>query len=532
MKTTDITLPKKTVESGPTKPIFEGKIDDYIPIAQQLLTEAGTDLSKQSEAFGEICKQFAKFNDPCKTDFFLNALCEEFKIKKSKFNSGIKAAKKQFEVDSRGEIGDDTSPLINRVMKFIKERYDIFFNEIANKFLCKRKDEKDFRGMNIDNIYCELKKNHLSFSQNDLRSLLKSDFVPKINVFQTYFETLLPWDGEDYIGQLTEYIKIQVPPGSNEQDRFNRMFKKMLVRSIACSLGVGFNKQCFTLVHEKQNSGKSTFLRWLCPPALQDYYTESIGTSKDDLIALTENFIVNIDELSTLSKFDIDALKSVMSKDKIKVRLPYGERAEMLQRRCNFVASTNRMEFLNDETGSVRWVCFELVTINWDYNKDIDINKVWSQAYHLYKNPDYKYQLTPEEIQENENANRAFLIRSPEMDLIQKYLHTRTKEEFTQQGNNGSIKFMNATDIMTFIHGKISGSIKLSPSNVGKALTSLKFKRDGHYTTGRGMTLKGYYVEERTDNDTFDSIDMVFQPESGTLIQEKKHMANQTDLPY
>jgi hypothetical protein len=527
----DIILPKKTVKASDGATADEILIDDYILTARRLLSDTKGNTKLQSEAINEICLQFVRCGESIKIEQYITDLAREFSIGKAVFKTGIQAAKSKIKSESKGDIGDDSTPLINRVMKFLAERYEIFFNEIANKFMCKVKGESHYKEMNLDNIYCELKKNHLSFSHADLKSLLKSDFIPKINVFERYFEGLPSWDGTDYIGALAKYIKIHIPPGSNEQDRFNRMFRKMLVRTVACSLNAAFNKQCFTLVHEKQNSGKSTFLRWLCPLALEEYYAEGIGTSKDDLIALTENFLINIDELSTLSKQDINGLKSVMSKDKVKVRLPYGERAELLQRRCSFVASTNRMEFLNDETGSVRWVCFLLKEINWDYKREIDVDLVWSQAYHLFRESNFDYQLSPEEIQENEQANRTFLIRSPEMELIQKYLVSSSQDEYKEQGVYGLIKFMTSTDILTFIQSKSQGAIKLIPTNVGKSLALLGFAVESMYFKNMKMSVKGYYVQERDGSDEYANGESNIT-ESAQLDLERKDESYQARLPY
>lgn len=496
----DITLPSKISDPINSGEKSDLKIEEYILEATELLKKAGTDINGQLEAIETICSQLVLFKNDLKTYRYIDELSNEFKIKKTEFKRAFKDAKKLYDEENCGDIGDDATPLINRVEKYIIERYEIFFNLIANKFMYRIIGESDYMELNLDNIYRELKKHHLSYSHSDLKSLLKSDFTIKINVFTQYFENLPEWDGVDIIGRLAEYIKVQdLTKKTNERERFSRMFKKTLVRMVACSLEAGFNKQCFTLVHDKQNSGKSTFLRWLCPPPLADYYSEAVGISKDDLIALTENFIINIDELSTLSKYDINALKSVMSKDRVKVRLPYGERPEMLQRRCNFVASTNRLEFLNDETGSVRWVCFLLSSIDWNYKKEIDINKVWSQAYHLFKSTNFNYQLSPSEILENEVANKAFLIRSPEMELIQKYLYPSTLEKFQKNVFNEPVKFMTATDIAGFIQIKSGGSIKPIAANVGKALTMLGFDRDTKYSTDEKMSLKGYYVKEVTN---------------------------------
>ncbi len=502
MKNTEIVLPPKITEATASGGAVDITIETYIIEAKLLLTKAGNDTESQLAAITEICDRLVYFRNDLKTYRYIDELSTEFKIKKMDFKHALKEAKKIYEEENNGDIGDDSTPLINRVENYISTRYEIFFNIIANKFMYRIIYESEYMEMNLDNIYRELKKHHLSYSHSDLKSLLKSDFTTKVNVFKEYFENLTPWDGTDIIARLAEYVKVQdLTKKTNERERFNRMFKKTLVRMVACSLEAGFNKQCFTLVHDKQNSGKSTFLRWLCPPTLADYYSEAVGISKDDLIALTENFIINIDELSTLSKYDINALKSVMSKDRVKVRLPYGERPEMLQRRCNFVASTNRLEFLNDETGSVRWVCFLLSSINWDYKKDIDINKVWSQAYHLFQTTKFNYQLTPAEIAENELANKTFLIRSPEMELIQKYLDPSSKSEFDNQSFDEPVKFWTATEVGTFIQHKSAGSIKPISANIGKALAMLGFSRETKYYLEDKMSLKGYYVKEITNEE-------------------------------
>lgn len=504
-----ITLPgnKPAPSENETSDFLDLKMEDYVTEARKLLTDAGDDLGRQTEAIVEIVNQMVSYNNQVKMMRYVDQLAKEFKIKKGDFTLAIKEA--QSAQKKGAEDDGESSPLVSRVEQYITKRYKIYFNVVANKFMYKEHDAKEFTEMNEHNIYRELQKAHLKYSMSDLKSLLKSDFVEKRNVFVEYFDNLPPWDGEDHIEKLTQYVKVQDIKGkNNEQERFNRMFKKMFVRSVACSLEADFNKQCFTMVDEKQNSGKSTFMRWLCPPKLEDYYTENIGTSKDDLIALTENFIVNIDELSTLSKYDINALKSVMSKHRVKVRLPYGERPELLQRRCNFVASTNRLEFLNDETGSVRWVCFLLDRINWNYNKEVDINKVWAQAYHMFKETNFDYQLSPAEVEENEKANKTFLIRSPEMELIQRYMEPSTQEAFNEDRrininpDNYEVAFLTATDILTELHKRNVSNIKMSSVNVGKSLKILGFTQQSKYREDIGISIKGYYLKFKNNLDT------------------------------
>lgn len=260
----------------------------------------------------------------------------------------------------------------------------------------------------------------------------------------------------------------------------------MLVRCIACALDDSvFNKQAFILIHENQNSGKSTFCRWLCPPFLKDYIAENINTDKDSLIALATNFIINMDELATLSKADKNTLKSFLSKDKVNVRMPYDAKTTIKPRRANFIGSTNKDEFLTDETGSVRWLCFELTDrINFDYSKDIAINDIWRQAYVLYKE-DFQYQLTPDEFEENERVNKAYTITTAEMELIPKKFKPATKETHDL--------FLTASDILKEI-SKDNYSFKSNNYSIGKALKVLGFPKDSQYSKDMNMSIKGYYV--------------------------------------
>ncbi|WP_297092203.1 VapE domain-containing protein [uncultured Draconibacterium sp.] len=518
-----ITLPNKSQSNNS---IEESKMEDYIPTARQLLEAAGADVEKQLNAIQEITSKLISFENPLKMMRYIDVLCKDFKIKKEEFKIAVKQAESE---KKETESSVESSALVTRVEQHILKKYEIYFNVVSNKFMYKETGSKEFTSLNEHNLYRDLQKNHLKYSLSDLKSLLKSDFVQKRNPFFEYFEHLAAWDGEDHIEKLLGYITIIDPnPNSDiekEKERFKRMFKKMLVRSIACSLEIDFNKQCFTLVGPGQNIGKSTFLRWLCPPKLEDYLSENIGTSKDDLIALTENFIVNIDELSTLTKYDINALKSVMSKHRVKVRLPYGERAELLQRRCNFVASTNRTEFLNDETGSVRWVCFWVTKINFDYNKDIDINNVWAQAYHIFNETNYNYQLTPQEIDENEEANKSYLIRSPEMELIMKFMKPGKK-------GDTDIEFRTATEIITELHQKNVSNLKLNAVNVGKALKILGFIQESKYRSDIGISVKGYYVATRDGNQNTDEEDSDTASADSETLNNQQQKATQNNIPF
>ena len=322
----------------------------------------------------------------------------------------------------------------------------------------------------------------MKFSLSQLKSLLQSDFIPEFDPFIDYFNSLPAWDGHtDHITALAGYVK------AVDQPAFTYHFRKMLVRCVACALKeYYYNKQAFIIVGYRQNTGKSTWIRFLCPPKLSGYIYENISTDKDAMMCLSENFIINLDELAIFDKKEINYLKSLLSKDRVKIRRPFATRATSDARRASFFGSTNNNVFLADETGSVRWLCFEIDSIDFAYAKNIDINQVWAQAYHLFQSG-VAYELTPAEIRDNEKRNEQFQYLSIEYELIQKtYLPGDTYNNFA---------FYTASDILQNLTEKYSLRSRLSPEKIGKALTKLGFQKSARRKENQLRPVYGYFVK-------------------------------------
>ncbi|MDD2386946.1 MAG: VapE family protein [Bacteroidales bacterium] len=292
------------------------------------------------------------------------------------------------------------------------------------------------------------------------------------------------WDREtDHVAFLCSFIK------AKDQKRFNHHFFKWLVRVVkTATQPESYNKQAFVLVSNKQNSGKSTFCRFLCPRVLTQYIAENIGTDKDSHVAITENFLINLDELSQADKAEINAFKSMFSKDKVKARLTYDKRASIHVRRASFIGSIDKWEFLTDENGSVRWLCMEIDYIDWDYSKKVDMDKVFSMVWHLSKDRNFQSELIKEEIEENERINKKFQISSPKADLIERFFEPSNEE-------NGE-QFYNATEILEYIMNKTS--IKLTAEKVGKSLRFLNYERISRKQDGK--VKHGYWLKEILKN--------------------------------
>lgn len=377
------------------------------------------------------------------------------------------------KTDNKNHKASTKTNVFNLTEEYLSERYNLRFNIISLEFEICEKSKTNWRELNENTLYVELQKEGINISLANLNALLKSDFVPEYNPFENYFKSLPEWDGVDHIGNLASFVH------TKDQKSFELHFRKWLVRVIKTAIDAKFfNKQALIFVHDKQNSGKSTFCRFLCPPPLSSYISENISVDKDSRIALATNILINLDELATLSRRDINSLKALFSKETIKDRLPYDKKASVVPRRCSFVGSTNEMEFLMDETGSVRWLCFEIDKIDWDYSNKVDINLVYAQAYHLVKT-NFDCNLTTEEINDNERRNQTFQIHTEEMQLVQKY--------FSYDQSEDPNSFRTSTDVKTKINQMLNIN-NLSVVKIGKALHQLdipKKKLKGVY---------GYYL--------------------------------------
>ena len=376
---------------------------------------------------------------------------------------------------------------IDILENFLTENYKLRNNQINNKIEFMDNITNEWDSLNEFNILRSLRKKNHNIKINELIECIKSDYTEKFNPFQHYFENLKYNKKTDYIKELCKYIKV------GDKDYFETSFKKHLVRTVACSLGINFNKQCFVLVGEgmkNQNMGKSSFIRFLIPEVLNEYYTEELSIDKDGFISLAENMIINLDELSTLQKTEINQLKSYMSKDFIKVRLPYERKASLIKRRASFFGSTNEQKFLTDLTGNVRWICHKIYDIDWNYSKNIDINNVWAQSYYLLKN-EFKYNLTVEEIQMNEVLNNDFMQLPADYELLQQYFEIIDEKDSNLYG----VQFLTTSEICKLLNDIVKGSIKFNVVSVGRSLKKLGFEVSQKFIKETGFQVKGYYVK-------------------------------------
>ena len=108
--------------------------------------------------------------------------------------------------------------------------------------------------------------------------------------------------------------------------------------------------ECVPTLIGAQGCGKTTFVQRLLPPQLREYFLDHLNLSNkfDKEMALTNNLLVNLDELEAIRPSQHAALKQTLSKSKVNGRPIYGASQEDRPRFASFVATTNNPHPLSD----------------------------------------------------------------------------------------------------------------------------------------------------------------------------------------
>ena len=262
---------------------------------------------------------------------------------------------------------------IDKLENFLNNRYNFRYNQVLGKLEFKTLKAYKYKPMTDfteNSILREILKAKVKCTINSLRNLLHSDYCEMYDPFEDYFNNLPEnTDETDYIELLADTIT------TTKQDLWRVCFKKWFVAMVACVLDEKQVNQTVIFFSGKQGLGKTTWIEKLMPKPLKEYiFSGTINPSnKDTLIHLAECMLINLDELENLNKTEIGSLKEIITKTHIRMRKAYGHNNENMPRRASFAGSVNTAQFLNDTTGSRRFLCFEVENIEYAHN--IDINK-------------------------------------------------------------------------------------------------------------------------------------------------------------
>lgn len=304
---------------------------------------------------------------------------------------------------------------VELVEEFLHEKYEFRNNVLSKQIEFRERSASENVAFRV--LSCEAQN---SIVINCLKELgdevkgVKSLVNAIINSEQTchfdpiveYLNALPEWDGTDRIEALLGCI-----PGLSDKQKY--WFAIWLRSAVAHWLHMDMlhGNECVPTFIGSQGCGKSTFCQRLLPPQFRRYYLDHInlGNKFDKEMAMTNNLIVNIDELDQIKASQQAELKQTLSKSKVNGRQIYGRVQSDRHRYASFVSTTNNLHPLQDLTGSRRYLCIripdgELI----DNDTAIEYDQFYAQLVYELRQKNMRYWLTNEETLELQQANAPY----------------------------------------------------------------------------------------------------------------------------
>ena len=193
--------------------------------------------------------------------------------------------------------------------------------------------------------------------KTEITEYVQSEEVPEHNPVQTLLKNLPVWDGQNHIAKVFS----RIPGISSEQLNYLTIWLRSAVAHWL-QMDMLHGNECVPTLIGSQGCGKTTFVRRLLPQNLRQYYLDHLNLANkfDKEMALTNNLIVNLDELDAIRPSQQSSLKQTLSVSKVNGRPIFGRTQEDRPRFASFVATTNNRHPLKDATGSRRYICIQI----------------------------------------------------------------------------------------------------------------------------------------------------------------------------
>ena len=189
-------------------------------------------------------------------------------------------------------------------------------------------------------------------------------------------------------------------------------------------------------------------------------------------MALTNNLLVNLDELEAIRPSQHAALKQTLSKNKVNGRPIYGASQQDRPRYASFVATTNNPHPLTDVTGSRRYICLTIPNGQLINNMgDIDYEQLYAQLVHEIRELETPYWFSNDEVVRIQQLNYNYMEQKDMAQIVAAC--------FRKPEENETAKPMNCTQMLKLIQNKYP-SLKSDHStriHLGQAMKELGYER-------------------------------------------------------
>ena len=352
---------------------------------------------------------------------------------------------------------------------YLQDHFEFRNNVLNGKVEFRPKGDADYRPLTEraqNSIVLDMLREGLDNEGNPktlCQLYLHSEAVPVYDPIRDYLEHLPQWDGHNHVADLFN----RLPGITSEQAGYLAVWLRSAVAHWM-QMDTLHGNECVPTLIGSQGCGKTTFLRRMLPQHLRQYYLDHLNLSNkfDKEMALTNNLLVNLDELDAIRPSQHAALKQTLSKSKVNGRPIYGASQEDRARYASFVATTNNPHPLTDATGSRRYICLQIPEGQYINNVgEIDYDQLYAQVLHEVQDEKAPYWFTNEEVARIQELNQNFMEQKDMAEIV--------KACFRKPEEGEKAQSMNSTQMLNVLHTaypslKINHSAKLFLSETMK----------------------------------------------------------------
>jgi len=162
--------------------------------------------------------------------------------------------------------------------------------------------------------------------------------------------------------------------------------RKWLCGAVARIYRPGIKFDYMLVLTGEQGIYKSTFFRFLS----KGWFTDSLQDVEGNQAVekLMGSWIIEFGELQAFNRSESNAIKRFITSQEDRTRLAYDRRTSYLPRQCVFAGTTNRRDFLKDDTGNRRYWPVEVKRegrtkcVIKDLRRELD--QIWAEAVFLW----------------------------------------------------------------------------------------------------------------------------------------------------
>ena len=308
--------------------------------------------------------------------------------------------------------------------------------------------------------------------KSEIKDYVESEEVPEYNPIQAFLDNLPVWDGQNHIARVFS----RIPGISSEQLNYLTIWLRSAVAHWM-QMDMLHGNECVPTLIGQQGCGKTVFVRRLLPPHLREYFLGHLNLANkfDKEMALTNNLLVNLDELDAIRHSQQASLKQALSVNKVNSRPIFGRTQEDRPRFASFVATTNNRHPLQDSTGSRRYICIQIPDGQLiDNTGEIDYGQLYAQVVYELQELKAPYWFNNEEVARIQQLNQEYMEQKDIAEIIMACFRKPKEDEV--------VKTMNSTEMLKIIQREYPSvpSTHGTKVSIGTAMKELGFEHKEH----------------------------------------------------